>query len=244
MPFALGVGRRVIILISTLVLVIGSVLCATAKNYEVHLAARCIVGLAAGQSEALVPMITQEMYFLHERSKYLMTQQAIQVIITTIYTVFASPIAGKITPEGWYGLGAGLAGAVFVAALLFLPETKYERPLSSYQEAAEHHFDVEETVKQASPSVTLCTVKPELDFVRYQARTFRSDFRIIVGKPDMKHVFDVYKVSTTFYEHPFPSKLTSPPANVRTSLFSQCLLGSLSQRSDSWCQHRHWHDLW
>jgi len=193
MPFALGVGRRVIILISTLVLVIGSVLCATAKNYEVHLAARCIVGLAAGQSEALVPMITQEMYFLHERSKYLMTQQAIQVIITTIYTVFASPIAGAITPEGWYGLGAGLSGAVFIAALLFLPETKYDRPLSSYQEAAEHHFDIEETVKQASPSVTLCTVKPELDFVRYQPRTFRSDLRLWVGKPDMKHVVDVYK---------------------------------------------------
>ena len=59
MPFALGVGRRVIILTSTIVLVIGAVLCATAKTYEVHLAARCIVGLAAGQSEALVPMITQ-----------------------------------------------------------------------------------------------------------------------------------------------------------------------------------------
>jgi predicted MFS family arabinose efflux permease len=59
MPFALGVGRRVIILMSTLILVAGAVLCATAKSYEVHLAARCIVGLAAGQSEALVPMITQ-----------------------------------------------------------------------------------------------------------------------------------------------------------------------------------------
>jgi hypothetical protein len=133
------------------------------------------------------------MYFLHERSKYLMTQQAIQVIITTIYTVFASPIAGKITPEGWYGLGAGLSGLVFLAALFFLPETKYERPLSSYQEAAEHHFDIEETVKQASPSVTLCTVKPELDFVRYAPRTFRSDLRLWVGKPNMKAVVDVYK---------------------------------------------------
>ncbi|KAI4715911.1 MFS general substrate transporter [Aureobasidium sp. EXF-10727] len=193
MPFALGVGRRIIILMSTLILVVGAILCATAKSYEWHLAARCMVGLAAGQSEALVPMITQEMYFLHERSKYLMTQQAIQVIITTIYTVFASPIAGRITPEGWYGLGAGLAGLLFVCAALFLPETKYDRPLSSYQEAAEHHFDVEETVNKASPSVQLCTTRPELDFVRYAPRTFRSDLRLWVGKPDMKHVLDVYK---------------------------------------------------
>lgn len=59
MPFAIGVGRRVIILISTVILVVGSVLCATAKSYEWHLGARCLVGIAAGQSEALVPMITQ-----------------------------------------------------------------------------------------------------------------------------------------------------------------------------------------
>lgn len=59
MPFAIGVGRRVIILLSTLILVVGAVLCAVSTSYEMHLAARCIVGLAAGQSEALVPMITQ-----------------------------------------------------------------------------------------------------------------------------------------------------------------------------------------
>jgi predicted MFS family arabinose efflux permease len=59
MPFALGVGRRIVILSSCVILVVGSILCATAKSYEWHLAARCVVGLAAGQSEALVPMITQ-----------------------------------------------------------------------------------------------------------------------------------------------------------------------------------------
>jgi MFS family permease len=213
MPLAIGVGRRIVILVSTLILVVGAVVCATAKDYSVHLFARCLVGIAAGQSEALVPMITQvgsvarnrrspllileqELYFLHERSKYLMTQQAIQVILTTVYVIFASPIAGVITPEWWYGLGAALSAVMFILTALFLPETKYERPLSSFQEATDNSFDLERTVAKASPQVVLCTVRPQLDTVNHESRTFRSDLRLWVGKPDFKAVVDVYKVIT------------------------------------------------
>lgn len=59
MPLAIGVGRRIVLLCSTVVLVIGAILCALEETYEWHLWSRCVVGLAAGQSEALVPMITQ-----------------------------------------------------------------------------------------------------------------------------------------------------------------------------------------
>jgi predicted MFS family arabinose efflux permease len=59
MPLAIGVGRRIVILGSTAILVAGAILCATAKSYEWHLGARILVGLAAGQSESIVPMITQ-----------------------------------------------------------------------------------------------------------------------------------------------------------------------------------------
>lgn len=59
MPLAYAVGRRSILLVSTLILCLTSALCAAAKTYEWHLAVRLVMGLAAGQSEALVPMITQ-----------------------------------------------------------------------------------------------------------------------------------------------------------------------------------------
>ena len=59
MPLAIGVGRRIVLLGSSVVLVIGAVLCAFPRSYEWHLGARMVIGLAAGQSEALVPMITQ-----------------------------------------------------------------------------------------------------------------------------------------------------------------------------------------
>lgn len=59
MPLAIGVGRRVVMLVSTAILAVGAILCATAKTYEWHFGARILVGLAAGQSESIVPMISQ-----------------------------------------------------------------------------------------------------------------------------------------------------------------------------------------
>jgi MFS family permease len=59
-PMAIAVGRRVVFLASTVILLVGALLCATAgSSYDWHLGARCFLALAAGQSEALVPMITQ-----------------------------------------------------------------------------------------------------------------------------------------------------------------------------------------
>ena len=59
MPIAIAVGRRSVMLVATLVLLLGSILCATAKSLEWHLAARIIVGLAAGQAESVAPLIIQ-----------------------------------------------------------------------------------------------------------------------------------------------------------------------------------------
>lgn len=59
MPIAIAVGRRIVLLAFTLILILAAVLCVKANTYEWHLSARMVLGLCAGQSEALVPMITQ-----------------------------------------------------------------------------------------------------------------------------------------------------------------------------------------
>lgn len=59
MPVAIAIGRRPVLLAATALMLASAGLCAGATNYDWHLAARMILGLAAGQSEALVPMITQ-----------------------------------------------------------------------------------------------------------------------------------------------------------------------------------------
>ncbi|KAL4966903.1 major facilitator superfamily domain-containing protein [Aspergillus stella-maris] len=195
MPLAIGIGRRIVLLVSTIVLVVGAILCALEQNYEWHLWSRCVVGLAAGQSEALVPMITQEIFFLHERSKALMGQQAIQVSLTAVWVLFAGEIANAITPQWWYGLGAALAGAQLVLAFFFLPETKYERTLASFQEGESDNItDLDEHgVKGDGKRDGVCTERPPLDFQRYAPRTWKSDLRLWVGTPDWVKVWEVLR---------------------------------------------------
>ncbi|KAL4862696.1 hypothetical protein BDV12DRAFT_207056 [Aspergillus spectabilis] len=195
MPLAIGIGRRIVLLGSTVVLVVGAILCATQQNYEWHLWARNLVGLAAGQSEALVPMITQEIFFLHERSKALMGQQAIQVSLTSVWVLFAGEIAEAITPEWWYGLGAILAGAQLLLAFFFLPETKYERSLASFQasDSGEETDAADQKKTDAGGGIAMCTERPPLDFERYAPRTWKSDMRLWVGKPDWYKVWEVLR---------------------------------------------------
>lgn len=58
-PLALTIGRRPVYLGSLVVLILGAVLAAQATDYHWHLGARMVLGFAAGQSEALVPMMIQ-----------------------------------------------------------------------------------------------------------------------------------------------------------------------------------------
>lgn len=58
-PIAIAVGRRVVVLLSTFFLALSATLCALAPTHEAHLAARMLLGFAAGQAESIVPMIIQ-----------------------------------------------------------------------------------------------------------------------------------------------------------------------------------------
>jgi MFS family permease len=74
MPLAMSIGRRPVYLFSCALLVISGIGAAFVQTYNQQLAVRMIIGIAAGQSEALVPMMIQEIHFLHERSTFLMWQ--------------------------------------------------------------------------------------------------------------------------------------------------------------------------
>lgn len=127
-----------------------------------------------------------------------MVQQAIQVLMTTVWVLFASPIAGAITPEGWYFLAAGLAVLQFFVALLWLPETKYDRNLSAYQEdvSGDSSTDIVDLEAEVSDKkkVSLCKEKPPLDYINYAPRTWRSDMRLWIGKPEWRKAIEVLKV--------------------------------------------------
>lgn len=177
-----------------------------------------------------------------------MIQQAIQVILTTIYVLFASPIAAGITPQGWYGLGAGLAALQFSVAFFFLPETKYDRSLSAYQETLSDDNNSSlgdiEANEPMKPRVIVCKEKPPLDYVNFEARTWKSDMRLWVGEPEWYKAVDVLKVSI----YSISKDLASPTyrelsANFSTPLLPKRLLGPLYKWPNNRCQHCHRNNL-
>lgn len=131
-----------------------------------------------------------------------MLQQSIQTIATAIFVLFASPIAEAITPQWWYGLGACLSGASLILAFIFVPETKYHRSRSSYQENSSSEGLDASSEKNAH---TVATERPALDYVNYEPRTWRSDLRLWVGSPEWR------KGMETFIVSPFPPKSKSIP---------------------------------
>jgi MFS family permease len=66
-PVAHAVGRRPVYLLSTIVLSFSCLWCAYSGNLNSHIAGRNVMSIAAGQAEALCPIIVQEIFHLHER---------------------------------------------------------------------------------------------------------------------------------------------------------------------------------
>lgn len=80
-PLALAIGRRPVFLGSLVLLIVSAVLAAFSKDYDWHLGARMLLGLAAGQSEALVPMMIQ----VHQNDQNLV-RWLISLTGDTLYT--------------------------------------------------------------------------------------------------------------------------------------------------------------
>jgi hypothetical protein len=123
-----------------------------------------------------------------------MIQLSIQAILTAVFALFAGPIAEAITPGGWYGLGAGLAGFTSILAVLFHPETKYYRPRNAYQETGP--YDKQDS-KLNEAAIVVCTKKPDLDFVNFQARTWQYELKLWHGRPEWEKGFRTFVVRAT-----------------------------------------------
>lgn len=194
MPLALALGRRPVYLGATILMIVSCILCATAKTYEWHLAARMVLGLAAGQSEALAPLMVQESHFLHERATCLMWYSAFQTTFAAILVLLTSYIGSALGADGWYYLGAGLSGFLLVVSIPLVPETKYLRPLSAYQgettrvshfvKSADEEGHVQETAAYEVLERKTTVEHRPMDLTRYKPRTFASDMRVFVNPAD------------------------------------------------------------
>lgn len=130
-PVAHAIGRRPMYLLSCIILSFGCLWCAKSGSLGSHIAGRNIMSLAAGQAEALCPIIVQEIFYLHERGNVVAWFCALQTLGTAAFIVASSYLANDLGWRWWYGIFGILSGAITVLSIIFVPETKFHRTLQA-----------------------------------------------------------------------------------------------------------------
>lgn len=163
-PVAHAIGRRPVYLLSTIVLSLGCLWCAKSGSLNSHIAGRNVMSVAAGQAEALCPIIVQEIFYLHERGHVIAWFCALQTLGTAALIVASSYLANDLGWRWWYGIFGCLSGAIAVLSIIFVVETKYVRTLEALNGQG---IDDNGTLVPVTTNT-----RRELDSVNYAPRNF------------------------------------------------------------------------
>ena len=128
MPLSVAIGRRPVFLCSLVLLLAASIWCANAKTLSSHIAGRDVLSMAAGQSEALAPLIVEEIHFLHERSAKISWFVGVQTLGTAAMFVATTAMVPAWGLAWWYGVMAIVIGITLILSFFFLVETRFDRP--------------------------------------------------------------------------------------------------------------------
>ena len=126
-PLAETFGRRLVFLSSLIIILGANIWHALATSYRSFLGSCVLEGLGGGPVETLFPMIISDVIFLNDRGKY------VTLHLTTLFSsLMLSPVVSAAMAQnvGWrnfYWLNVGLRGALILAAIFVMPETKWRR---------------------------------------------------------------------------------------------------------------------
>ncbi|KAL3294958.1 MFS transporter [Colletotrichum asianum] len=175
-PISHAVGRRPVYLFSLLMIIASSIWCACSTSLSSHVAGRNILALAAGQAEALCPIMIQEVYFLHQRGTMIAIFCAAQTLGTAILTVASSHLALDLGWRWWYGIFAIINFICLLVAIFFVTETKYERSTEALSGKGHPGSLTPESFQPVTSRQ-----RPPIDHDRYLPRTLRSDLALFHG---------------------------------------------------------------
>ncbi|KAK1992840.1 major facilitator superfamily transporter [Colletotrichum falcatum] len=208
MPLCAALGRRPVFLASLLVLVAAGLWCALSTSLGSHVAGRDVYSLAAGQSEALAPLVVAEVHFLHERSAKLAWFVGVQTAGTAALFVATAYIVPAWGVKRWYLVTTSISAAVLVLAFFFAVETRYDRPKHAggesppFRGAARPRLDqagdanCDSDAETAAAVVVVRAVTRETHILNpdvFGPRTWRHDLRIFHFKPDWGQAVTFYR---------------------------------------------------
>ncbi|KAE8318176.1 major facilitator superfamily domain-containing protein [Aspergillus transmontanensis] len=176
MPLTLTLGRRPVFLFSLLLSIGTGLWCAFSTSLSSHIGGRNLLSMAAGQSEALAPLIIQDIHFLHERSSKQGWFVGIQNIVAAgmfVATVYIVPDMGL---KWWYIVVAIVNFATLIAAYFLVVETMFDRS---------------NAVTRPDTPCFQHTRRLEPDV--FGPRTWKHDLRLVHGRMDWRRLVSFYK---------------------------------------------------
>jgi MFS family permease len=126
-PLSIGIGRRPVLLLAAAAAWAGGLWAGFSTSIDQHLVARAVQGLGAGAVEALIPLIIQDMVFIHQRNKAMSAIVASQGITITLLGIVSPYIASNYSWRWLYFITSGLGIIAWIGLIFFLPETRWTR---------------------------------------------------------------------------------------------------------------------
>ncbi|KAI6351107.1 hypothetical protein MCOR25_010137 [Pyricularia grisea] len=164
-PLSIAVGRRPILLLASTCAWAGGIWAAMSTSLNSHLAARALQGLGAGAVEALIPLVVQDMFFLHQRNTWMsvvVSSQGLLIISVGIATPY---IAANYSWRWIYWITSGFGVFAWVLLLGFMPETRFTRCTKAL--VGESVYPMEEGEG-----------RPQLDHLNYAPRTIWTEIGV------------------------------------------------------------------
>jgi len=187
MPLAMTIGRRPVFIFTLVILVTAGLWCTFSKSLGSHIAGRDIMSLAAGQSEALCPMIIQEIHFLHERGRKLSWFATIQAVGTAAFFIATNYLVSAGGWRWWYGAFTIINGTILVISFFIVCETMYDRPSDATEGAVHLDFNSEGQLDRQGDIHKIVRVTTAhgnvLEPERYGVRTWKQDLKLFSVKP-------------------------------------------------------------
>lgn len=141
MPLGNIFGRRPIIIVSLLFLLLTTIWCGLADSYPSLLAARALQGASSGPVYTFAPEITGEIFFLHERGRTLVFYTMCLAAGPFVGGVAGGYIAGNLGYRYLFWISAALVGFTLLLEVFIVPETLFDR---------EHHLRQDEQADEGN----------------------------------------------------------------------------------------------
>lgn len=187
-PLSIAIGRRPVLLFAAICAWAGGLWAGFSTSLEMHLAARSVQGLGVGAVEALIPLIVQDMVFIHQRNRAMSVVVSSQGIIIIALGIAAPYVAANYTWRWLYFITSGLGILAWILLIVGLPETRWKRSKEELSGARVYPIREGEN-------------RPDLDPDYYGNRTLWTEFGLFQFGLDFKGagLSMLHTVRTTFF---------------------------------------------